>query len=255
MARKVTVDFGIPEASKKTRKVTVNFAAPAAEPPAEPTGVYMRRCTHSYLHLRDGHKYGYFLTMDSGTIEVVRVDQVTEVIEEPVKADKKRGIAGSPGKHKTVYRVWLGREEAYDLEPYVYDFKQAVKNYHSSLLARTVAAEREMRRILDLPPLDSSLSDESVIGETPKLGTKPTGAVKGLREPSQERQPKQPKEPKPERVKGYSLAQLCAELKVDPTEARKALRGSKVQKPGGTWEWASKEAAAAARAVIEKMGA
>ena len=50
---------------------------------------------------------------------------------------------------------------------------------------------------------------------------------------------------------GYTLQALCAELKLDPTEVRKALRAAKVEKPGARWEWPNAEAAAAVRAVLE----
>lgn len=249
-SRKIEVDFSEPAPTpptKKGRKVTVVFPVAAPAAPVEPTKVYMRDRTHTYLWLRDGHKYGYFLTMDSGTIEVARVDMVTEVIEPEVKADKKAKIAAKPAVTKDVYRVWADRETTWDLVPHAYDFKKAVEKYHTSLLGRTAAAEREMRAILGLAQLDADVADDTVIGEPPKPVAGTTGAVKGLREPRAERQPR---EPKPERVKGYTLQELCAELKKDPTEARKALRGAKVEKPGAQWEWPNAEAAAAARKVI-----
>lgn len=242
--RKLEVDFAQESApALKSRKLRVDFTPPAVGP----TKVYMRDRTHSYLWLRDGHKYGYFLTMDSGTIEVARVDMVTEVIEPEVKADRKAKIQAKPAVTKDVYRVWADRQTTWDLEPKAYDFQKALEKYHSSLIGRTAAAEREMRSLLGLPQLAADIADDTVIGEQPKPVTPSTGAVKGLRAPRAERKPK---EPRAERVKGYTLQELCTELKKDPTEARKALRGAKVEKPGAQWEWPSAEAAAAARKVI-----
>ncbi len=33
------------------------------------------------------------------------------------------------------------------------------------------------------------------------------------------------------------LSSIATECKVDPTELRKALRGSKIKKPAGSWRW------------------
>lgn len=38
------------------------------------------------------------------------------------------------------------------------------------------------------------------------------------------------------------LKKICAQLDIDPTDARKVLRSEKVSKPGGRWEWPKKEA-------------
>jgi hypothetical protein len=43
---------------------------------------------------------------------------------------------------------------------------------------------------------------------------------------------------------GYTIQALCAEIGMDPTDARKILRSEKVQKPGGRWEWPNAGAAA-----------
>lgn len=38
-------------------------------------------------------------------------------------------------------------------------------------------------------------------------------------------------------VNGVPLKKICAELDIDPKDARRALRSSKIEKPGGRWEW------------------
>ena len=59
---------------------------------------------------------------------------------------------------------------------------------------------------------------------------------------------------KPARIEMVTLKQLCAELKVDPREARERLRLAvrdvkknpelvKSHKPGHTWEWPKNSAA------------
>lgn len=213
---KIKLNFG-PEV--KPAKLRLDF---------RPT-VYMRDRTHTYLWLRDGYKFGYFLTMDSGSITVSRVD-IIEIIDEPeVKADKKLKITAKAAVVHEAYRVFESHENFWDLVPYDYDMLRAVQKYHSSPLGRSVAAEREMRTILGLPPLAESITDAdlSPAAKSPKVPSEPRASA------------------------GYTLQELCAELKLDPTEARKALRAAKIEKPGSRWEWPNAEAAAAVRAVLE----
>lgn len=219
---KIALDF----TPKSGTKVHLDF---------RPT-VYLRDRTHTYLWLRDGYKFGYFLTMDTGMVTVAKVDIIEEILEPEVKADKKRGIAARPAKIAESYRIWMDRETSFDLVPYKYDFVKAVRLYHESTLRRTPEAEREMRQVLGMP-LDTNLDDLRITGQG-EVEVKP-----------RERKPREQREPK--EAAGYTLQELCAELKLDPTEARKALRAAKVEKPGARWEWATKEAATAVRAVLE----
>ena len=46
------------------------------------------------------------------------------------------------------------------------------------------------------------------------------------------------------RADGYTAGDMAKEVGVTPAELRKALRGSKAKKPGASWTWASKSAAA-----------
>ncbi len=184
--------------------------------------VYMRHKTHTYLWLRDGRAFGHFLTMDSGTIEVVKVPFET-IVERDEKTKKVI-------REVQVYTIQESRDQAYELTVHHYDFLKAVEKYHSSQLGRSNAAEREMRAILGLEPL--------AVTDTEDIGTA---------QPQAQRPAKDRKEAA---AGGYSLATLCQELKMDPAEARKILRSKKIEKPGGKWEWPTAEAAASIRTAL-----
>lgn len=207
MAKKIKLDF---TPVKPTGKLKLDFRP----------RVFMRDRTHSYLWVRDGRSYGYFLTIDSGSVELVKVD-----IEITYERDDKNKIIGET----KVYRVYENKETYFDLEPKDYDFQKALKRYHSTLLARSNKAEQEMRILLNLPPLAPSELEGDI---TPK--------------PRAERPPKGESKV----AAGYTLAALCAELKMEPGEARKILRGKKIEKPGGKWEWPTPEAALSVRKAL-----
>lgn len=184
--------------------------------------VYMRNKTHTYLWIRDGRNYGLFLTMDSGDISLEKVPR-------------------EDGPDGPVYRVYESKQEVWELEATAYDFLKAVTKYHSSLLQRSRSAEREMRNLLGLPPLgdneDLSPPDRPDRPKKDPSGAsgKPAKVVRPVKEPS---------------AGGYSLAQLCSDLKIDPSEARKTLRSKKIEKPGARWEWANAEAASGVRKAL-----
>lgn len=96
------------------------------------------------------------------------------------------------------------------LEPIQYDLRKAVDVYAKSTLEKTPAARKEIARIMG-----------QEVEEEPE---------------------KAPQEPRAARSGGaaVSLAELCAELGLEPTAARKKLRG-KVEKPGSRWEWTDPE--------------
>lgn len=50
----------------------------------------------------------------------------------------------------------------------------------------------------------------------------------------------------------YTLADLCGEIGMDPTKARKLLRAKWKKPPEGTWKWPNKEAAKAIRRFLKK---
>lgn len=202
---------------KQTDKITVDFTPTL-------TKVYSRRRTHFYLHLRDADGEGLFLTIEPGPISVVRCPLVIP-----------------EGAHHSVYRVCFGKDDFEDLEPRVYDFTEAVRKWHDSQLGRTAGAEREMRRILGLKELEESVTDADLARERPE----PKRARKG------------PSEVKARTLgtsgSGYTLQELCTELGIDPTTARKYLRQAKAEKPGGRWEWPNPEAAASIKTLLESM--
>ena len=169
--------------------------------------IFMRDKTHTYLWLRDGRSYGYFLTMDSGTIEVAKLEMIDGT-----------------------YRVHENGQKFWDLEPFnkPYSFEKAVRMYWESTMGRSEKAEQEMCSILGTEPGRKSIRAM----DTPQ--PKAQAAASGPKKPS---------------VGGYSLADLCAEINMDPSEARKKLRG-RVEKPGSKWEWASKEATSHVRAIL-----
>lgn len=175
--------------------------------------VYLRDRTHTYLWLRDEDESGIFLTLDSGVVEVVTI---------PIHWENREGS----------YRVWVDKVTYDDLVPYDYPPIKAFKKYQDSLLERSEEAEAEMVAILALEP-GFTLAKRKIRGGTP-----PALVVK-----TRSKAPKTP-------GGGYSLAQLCAELGIDPSEARKTLRGAKIEKPGGKWEWPNAEAAASVRKAL-----
>lgn len=48
-----------------------------------------------------------------------------------------------------------------------------------------------------------------------------------------------------------SLKDICDELKVDPTKARRVLRKSDIDKPGGNWEWEDPQVIAKIKALLK----
>ena len=54
--------------------------------------------------------------------------------------------------------------------------------------------------------------------------------------------PKGVRVPTPKSNSGvYTLSQICEELEVSPSKARKALRSKRLKPPSGKWEWAENE--------------
>ena len=50
----------------------------------------------------------------------------------------------------------------------------------------------------------------------------------------------------------YTLADLCGEIGMDPSKARKLLRAKGKKPPDGAWKWPNKEAAKAIRGFLKK---
>lgn len=96
--------------------------------------VYFKN-THSYLWIRDGRNYGYFLTLESGSIDLVKVKR---------SEDGSYGIMG-----------WNLRPEPNK------DFIKAIRVYHNSTLLKTPVAIQEISIILGLSP--RPVKEESAI--------------------------------------------------------------------------------------------
>lgn len=168
---------------------------------------YMRDRTHTYLWLRDQGSRGTFLTIESGTIEVVSLNL-------------------SDGVYHILYDGVM-----WQLTPYQYDPISAFKKYHDSLLNRTDEAAAELAEILALEPGPKPLRKPVV--QKPMAVIKEAKKVKSI-------------------GAGYTLSQMCSELNMDPSEARKTLRNKGIEKPQGKWEWPNREAAEAVRKVLSK---
>ena len=107
--------------------------------------------------------------------------------------------------------------ELEELVPIAYDFKQALEKYWESPLTKSPEAEAELATLLGRAPRKAVMATAK---------PKKVSVVKPVSGSPQ--------------VAGYTLTELCGELKLDPSDARKAIR-DKVKKPGSRWEWVSKD--------------
>ena len=107
------------------------------------------------------------------------------------------------------------------LVPYLkMDCVELARRMWDSTFSKTPVAERELRAILGMP-----LGEEL---------PQPTSSLR-------------PKKATPE---GFTLAGICVELNMDPTKARKLLRG-KVDKPEHGWAWATEAEANEIRVILK----
>jgi len=115
------------------------------------------------------------------------------------------------------YRVSWGAGKVSVLTPYDPDnFEKALWVYARSTLSKSEDAKRELAAWIG--------------GEVP---TPPRRKLKRKEAPK--------KEPRPSAATGgLSLGDICQELGIEPSEARKALR-KQFQKPGSSWAWATRE--------------
>lgn len=89
--------------------------------------IYLRDRTHTYLWIKDTEYSGYFLTMESGTIELVKVAKEDDIYR--VNADE---------------RVWTLEEHHPD------DFERALRIYHESTLEKSNKAKRVLEEFLGI---------------------------------------------------------------------------------------------------------
>lgn len=109
--------------------------------------VFMKDRTHSYLLLREQRGKGLFLTMEAGTIEVVKVPQDDQ--GEYFIQERNEGMVDD----KEVKFI------NYPLVPYPRDLSQAARVYWESTLPKSAAADRELRLILGIAASEVSPSD------------------------------------------------------------------------------------------------
>lgn len=62
-----------------------------------------------------------------------------------------------------------------------------------------------------------------------------------------------PRKPKPLEDVGYTLRDLCSELGISPSRARKLLRSGKKAPPNGVWRWGSREEAKSIKRFLKKF--
>lgn len=74
-------------------------------------------------------------------------------------------------------------------------------------------------------------------------GTATGSADKPNKSNTPKRTPKERPQKTPKSGDGVSIATICAALKIDPKEARGALRKANYPKPGASWEWDKKDEA------------
>lgn len=187
------------------KKTTAAKPAPKKAPTKKPRTVSIPAAPQ-ILFLDRNRRVFILLDETEGSARyLARLDEEIKVVTlkkgEPVRDDK--GTA-RPETHCTD-----------DLRPYPEgNATQALKSFWASRLPKSNAAIRELCRLLDMP--------------VPEVAPE----VKARRKAAGERL----KAAKPARV-GFTIQQLCEKLKIEPSDARKALRKAKVEKPEAGWVW------------------
>ena len=108
------------------------------------------------------------------------------------------------------------------LVPQVYDYYRALEHYLNSQLSKTTRVERILKEQLGISTEGLVVAEDEA--EEPK---------KALKTQNHE----------------YTLQELCTELNMNPTGARKVLRG-RIEKPENGWKWTEKADVDLVRAVL-----
>lgn len=202
------------------KKLKLNFSAPGVLHLDFSPRVFMRDKTRTYLLLRDGSKKSFFLTMEEGQIDVVQI---------PKEEGDYRVYKLNEGEvnDKNVKRVY------HSLTPTNHDLLHAAQVYWNSTLTKTPRAERELRVILGMP-VGAEIPEDGV--ETPVKKKRSTGGTgKGTGGSG-----------------ALDLAGICTELGLEPSKARKLLRGH-MEKPQGGWQWQSLDAATQVKELLKNL--
>jgi hypothetical protein len=94
--------------------------------------------THSYILVRQGNKYGHFLTMASGSIEMVKI----------LKDGSHYRISKRNEGEDVKEHSWV----SWDLVPYPGSLDKAIEIYRRSTLARTAGARDAINELLGVVP-------------------------------------------------------------------------------------------------------
>lgn len=164
---------------------------------------------HQRTYMRDGtHSYLWLRDEEFEGVFLTMDSGEIEVVKVPRDGEGQ-------------YRVAWGAGKVSVLTPYEPDnFERALWIYARSTLSKSEDAQHELSSWLG--------------GNVPKP---PRRKLKRAATESA------PKSPRPSvATGGLSLQDICQELGIEPSEARKALR-KQFQKPGSSWAWATREAA------------
>lgn len=218
-------DYGPPdmeEAMRAQAKGTFKSAADASEAATKAT-VEAPRATSSKAPIPDPPEKKIVVSTGPGT--GIQHDETMATFI-PIGDDRFLTIDNSVIK---VVSVPKGSEKRRRWRDYsgAKSLAEAVEVFEKSVLPKTPEAAREICRLLGKPVKER---EATVVRQ--EASARPAPAAKP--------------------VAGYSLAKLCEELKIDPFEARKALRAAKAKKPGGRWEWATKDDAKDAIEILKK---
>jgi hypothetical protein len=116
------------------------------------------------------------------------------------------------------------------------EYAERIRSFH---IGRHPDVNNPIRAAKGLPPA----TDEEVVAR----GKKPAEGGRIARE-----EKKQPKA-KPSREGVTTLQAVCAALKIEPKEARTALRKAAIPKPAGGWQWSDAQAVPDIKALVDKL--
>lgn len=170
------------------------------------------------VYFRDRTHTYLFLRMkkDKGHFLTME-DGIIEVVKVPFEEGEFRVWKANEGEvEERVARIY------YKLTPVDYDPMKAIMVYWNSTLDKTVAADRELRLLLGMQtqgpedPRSPSLAKKATAGKDREI----------------------------------SLADICLELDMEGSQARKILRTMGIEKPGERWEWPNPEQASSIKEML-----
>lgn len=264
MATKKTPEAKAPKTTKKdTRSASEKQATKAEakmpkyeflEAETQPTGDYIRDFVNKGIHqglvgTRDLHHiYGGKPGEPGNTMQVFFVGHPVDVgVRHP---DNARMVVALTGNFPDAIHEEMKKRTGIDPRTYVRpDGEKAPETTAEPTTgkkAKKKPAEGDKKPADETPKTDTA-EPPTPAPEASKPADKPAGKKDEAPTPKGT-----PKEDTPAAAgEGYTIQELCKEIGIEPTEARKILRAQKVQKPGGRWAWADKKAAAPIKKIIE----